>query len=174
MKIPEETERLRFRAMSETDDEFILDLLNSSGWQEFIGDKNVHNVEQARSYIRNSIESSYKNNEFGIWVVCLRDSGAVVGTCGLVNRDTLPDIDIGYAFLPQFYGQGFATEASLAVLSFAKNSLNLKRVLAIVSHGNHASVKVLEKLSFESRGDYSLGPLEDGGEDKVMLFSREF
>jgi len=125
-------------------------LVNDPAWLEHIGDRKVRTLEDARAYLRRGALAMYETMGFGMYVVALKQSGEPIGTCGLVKREGLDDVDIGFAFLPQYRGQGFAFESAAAVLGHAR-ALGLKRVVAIVSAANHRSIRLLEKigLTFE-------------------------
>jgi RimJ/RimL family protein N-acetyltransferase len=140
------TERLRLRHMSEGDAAFMLGLLNDPAWIRFIGDRGVRTEDQARDYIRAGPADMVRRLGFGFYVVELNESGCPVGVCGLAKRDFLEDVDIGYAFLPQHWGQGYAFEAARGVLAHAKHDIGLKRIVATVRAENVASIKLLEKL----------------------------
>lgn len=144
-----ETERLILREIVETDDEFILDLLNQPSFIKYIGNRGIDSLEKTREVIENRYRQSYKDFGYGLYIVELKESGEPIGFCGFVNRDTLPDADIGFAFLPQFERKGFAFESAKAVMKFGREKLNLKRVLAITTQNNKSSVKLLEKLGFK-------------------------
>ena len=144
-----ETERAILREVTEDDATFILDLLNQPTFIKYIGDRNVRSVEQAREYIESRFAGSYKQFGFGMWAVELKTDKVPVGICGFVRRETLPDADIGFAFLPQFCRKGYAFETAAATMRYGREKLNLKRVLAITSPNNEASVKLLEKLDFK-------------------------
>ena len=145
-----ETERLVLSRLSpETDAEFILELLNEPSFIRFIGDKKVRTLDDARQYIQNGPMKSYEENGFGLNKVELKSSGASIGISGLIKRDTLPDADIGFAFLPEYWNQGYAIEAARAVMEHARNVLGIERVLAITSPDNAASAKLLEKIGLE-------------------------
>lgn len=141
-----QTERLVLRQLTLTDTPFIIELLNTPGWIKYIGDRNVKTAAQARQYLANGPLSSYAANGFGLWLVALRNSHAPVGMCGLIKRGYLPHPDIGYAFLPQHTGQGYAFEIAGAVLQFAFSKLKMEKILAITLADNAASVKLLLKL----------------------------
>ena len=141
-----ETERLRLRWYAEADAAFILTLLNEPSWIANIGQRNVHTLDDARSWIRERLIGNYEKQGFGFWAVERRADDALIGMCGLVKRDTLPAVDIGYAFLPAFWGQGYAREAAAACLAYARNTLGLRRVLAITGPDNAASAGVLEAI----------------------------
>ena len=159
-----ETERLILRRLTVEDAQFILTLLNEPSFLRYIGDKKVRNVDDARRYILDGPVASYDRNGFGLYLVELKDSHAPAGMCGLLKRDDLPDADIGFAFLPDFWNKGFALEAAKAVLNYAQKELNLKRVLAIVNPDNESSIKLLQKLGFKferTKGDVELYAFPD-------------
>ena len=144
-----ETERLNLRRLSGGDAEFILELLNDPSFVRFIGDKGVRTIEDARQYILTGPVDSYERNGFGLWLVELRDSKAPIGICGLVKRDSLPDVDVGFAFLPRFRSMGYAYESASAVVSYAMDVVGLKRLVAITNPDNVGSIKVLEKIGLK-------------------------
>lgn len=100
----------------------------------------------AEKYLENGAMVSYAKNGFGLLAVTLTETGETIGMCGLIKRDALEDVDIGYAFLPSFWSQGYAIEAAQGVMNFAKEVIGLKRIVAIVDPANAGSVRVLEKL----------------------------
>ncbi len=144
-----ETERTILREVTKDDAEFILDLLNQPSFIKNIGDRNVRTIEQARGYIESRFTESYKKFGFGMWAVVLKETNQPIGICGLVKRDSLPDADIGFAFLPQFERKGYAFESANAVMEYGRDALNLKRVLAITSKDNESSGRLLGKLLFK-------------------------
>jgi len=146
-----ETDRLVLRKLSVDDAEFILELVNEPSWLRFIGDKGVRTLDDARNYILQGPIASYERFGFGLYLTELKDSGIPIGICGLVKREALEHADIGFAFLPKFWGKGYAYESASAVLGFAKDDLGLNRILAITNPDNHSSIKLLEKvgMSFE-------------------------
>lgn len=152
-----ETPRLRLRELHEGDAGFIFALLNDPDFLRNIGDRGVHSHEDALRYIAEGPRASYARHGWGLWAVERRGDGALVGMCGLLRRDTLPGPDIGYAFLPAFRGQGYASEAAAATLDFAFTRAGLDRVLAIVTPGNAGSVRVLEKLGLRQQGRQAFG-----------------
>jgi RimJ/RimL family protein N-acetyltransferase len=141
-----ETERLTLREFSTDDAPFILRLLNEHSFVRFIGDKGVRNLEDARHYILNGPVASYAQNGFGLFLVYLKANQTPLGMCGLLKREVLEDVDIGFAFLPEFWNKGYALEAAAGVMSYAKNVLKLPRIVAITNKDNDASGKLLEKL----------------------------
>ena len=143
-----ETDRLVLRHLCEDDASFILALLNEPSFLQFIGDKGVRTLEDARNYILTGPMEMYSRLGFGLYLVESKDSHLSMGMCGLIKRDTLEDVDIGFAFSPQFWGQGYAYEAAAAVMLYGKEALKLKRIVAITSPDNQASGRLLEKLGF--------------------------
>jgi RimJ/RimL family protein N-acetyltransferase len=140
------TERTRLRRISLDDAEFMFGLVNEPSWLRCIGDRGVKSLEDARKYILNGPVDSYEKHGFGFYIVELKQTGTPLGICGLAKRDFLDDVDIGYAFLPQFWGQGYAFEAARAVLLYAKNDLGLKRIVATSRLENTSSARILGKL----------------------------
>ena len=140
------TERLVLREADGDDAAFILDLLNAPGFIHGIGDRGVRTLDQARAYIEERMVASYRLHGFGMWIVTPRDGPAPIGLAGLVKRDVLPHVDVGYALLESAWGKGYAREAAAAVLDLAQNSLGIDPVAAIVNPDNLASRRVLEKL----------------------------
>ena len=144
-----ETQRLVLRRLTTGDAPFIFQLLNEPSFIRFIGDKGVRNLEDARNYILNGPVLSYERNGFGLYLVELRETETSIGICGLIKRDSLPDVDVGFAFLPRFWKKGYAVESAGAVLNFAREVLKLDRIVAITDIENEASGKVLEKLGMK-------------------------
>ena len=144
-----ETERLTVRKLNVDDAPFILTLLNEPSFLRYIGDKQVRNLDDARRYILDGPVTSYGRHGFGLSLVELKNSHMPIGMCGLLKREELPDPDIGFAFLPDFWTKGYAFEAAAAVLKDARERLKLNRVLAIVNPDNDASIKLLQKLGFK-------------------------
>jgi RimJ/RimL family protein N-acetyltransferase len=164
-----ETKRLNLRRLHAGDAAFILELLNEPSFLQNIGDRGVRTEDDAVQFILKGPVESYARHGFGMWLVELKDGGAPAGICGLVRRDTLPDADIGYAFLPRFRARGYAYEAAAAVMRHAREALGLRRVLAIVNPDNAGSIKVLEKLGMKF--DRLVRLSEDVSE--IMLFASD-
>jgi len=141
-----ETERLILRRLSDDDAGFMLALMNEPSWLRFIGDRGIRNVVDARAWIRNGPVASYESLGFGLYLVLRKDDSVPIGICGLVKRDALDDVDIGFALMPAFRAQGYAFEAASAVMDYARSTLGLGRILAITSPDNDASSRLLEKV----------------------------
>src|SRR6185503_17852320 len=138
-----EIDRLIVRWMTTDDAEFILGLLNEPSWLRFIGDKGVRTIEDACVYILKGPAEMYVRLGFGLYVVELKEGGLRVGLCGLIKRDFLDDVDIGFAFLPNFWGKGYAYESASAVIAHGQAVFNLKRIAAITTLDNHSSARLL-------------------------------
>lgn len=156
-----ETERLVLRRMTTDDAPFILELLNEPSFLEFIGDKGVRNLEDARGYILNGPVASYERFGFGLFLVSLKSDAAPIGMCGLLKRDTLPDVDVGYALRPPWWGQGYAIEAATAVMALGREKFGLRRIVAITSPTNTSSKALLEKLGMRYEATLNLTPGQD-------------
>jgi RimJ/RimL family protein N-acetyltransferase len=141
-----ETERLRLRRLTVEDAEFILRLLNEPSFLRFIGDRGVRTLDDAREYVLNGPVASYEQFGFGLYLTTLKDSGTPIGMCGLLKRDALDDVDIGFAFLPEFWSKGFAIEAATAVMEHARRDFGLQRIVAVTNPDNVGSIRLLEKL----------------------------
>jgi ribosomal-protein-alanine N-acetyltransferase len=163
-----ETPRLSLRRLEPDDAEFLVGLLNQPSFLANIGDRGVRNADDARRYLRDGPMAMYGRFGFGLWLLSRRDDGAPLGMCGLLKRDTLPDVDVGYALLPQFWGQGYALEAVQATLRHAASKFGLKRVIGVVSEGNAASIRVLEKAGMRFERMVSMQP----GEPEIRLYGR--
>lgn len=141
-----QTDRLVLRWLTTEDAGFIHELLNDPDWLRYIGDRGVRTLEDARDYLLQGPIAMYAQAGFGLYRVELRESRVPIGICGLIKRDALEDVDIGFAFLPQFRGQGYAWEAAAATLEYGRRTLGLSRIVAIVSPKNHSSIQLLQKL----------------------------
>lgn len=148
-----QTNRLTLSTVSMEDAPFILELLNAPNWLRYIGDRGIFSLERAEDYIQQGPQKSYAQFGFGLWRVARTDDNLSLGVCGLLKRDTLDDPDIGFAFLPEYEGQGLAFESSHAVLNYAATTLQLKRIIAITTEENQRSLNLLNRLglSFEKK-----------------------
>jgi RimJ/RimL family protein N-acetyltransferase len=156
-----ETERLTLHQFTAEDAAFILELVNEPSFIQNIGDRHVRSPADAVNYLETGPISSYARNGFGLYLVQLKESGESIGMCGLIKRDVLEDVDIGYAYLPKFWSRGYAVEAALAVKEQAR-SLGLKRLVAIIDPANVGSIRVAEKigLTFEKMIQLSADDIE--------------
>lgn len=141
-----ETQRLVLRRLTTADAGFILKLLNEPSFIQNIGDKGVRTEADASRYIETGPINSYERYGFGLYLVLLKEGGVSIGICGLLKRDALEDVDIGFAFLPEFWSRGYAVESAAAVMDYGRNDLALRRIAAITSPDNSGSIRVLEKI----------------------------
>lgn len=144
-----ETDRLVLRWLTVEDAAFILELLNDPGWLRYIGDKNVRTLEDARAYILKGPVAMYTRVGHSLYLVELKEGLVPIGLCGLIKRDALPDVDIGFAFLPQFRGKGYALEGARAALDYGKGVMGFARIVAITTLENRDSTKLLERLGMQ-------------------------
>lgn len=143
------TERLVLRPFNTSDTPFILQLLNSPGWLQFIGDRGIKDLNDAQNYLTNGPIASYKQHGFGLYLVELKNDKTPIGMCGILKRDFLDDADIGFALLPEYEKKGYAFEAAKATLVHAIRNLGFNNLAAITSIGNSKSERLLEKLGFQ-------------------------
>jgi RimJ/RimL family protein N-acetyltransferase len=141
-----ETERLRLRRLCERDAAFIVELLNDPDFLRYIGDRQVRTEEDAVRYILGGPIVSYERYGFGLWRVERTEDSEPIGICGLLKREALADVDIGFATLPRFRSQGYTFESATTVMRWGKERLGIRRIVAITAPDNHASIRVLGKL----------------------------
>jgi len=156
-----QTERLRLRWLDAGDCAFILELVNEPSWIRFIGDKGVRTLEGAQRYLSDGPMAMYAKFGFGLYMVELKETGESIGICGLIKRESLRDVDLGFAFLPRFWGRRYAFESARAVMSYGRSALGLTRIVAIVSQDNDRSARLLERLGFRLDGMVSLSPNDE-------------
>src|SRR5688500_9808222 len=126
----------------------MLRLVNEPSWLKYIGDRKVYTIEQAEQYLLKGTIHSFETNGFGFGIVIMKESGNAIGMCGLVKRDFLDDIDLGFAFFPEYTTKGYAHEIAQATMQHASAILNIKRLVAITTKDNFPSIKLLGKLGF--------------------------
>jgi ribosomal-protein-alanine N-acetyltransferase len=143
-----QTSRLVLRQLESSDATFILELLNDAEFLRFIGDKGVTTLDGAREYILKGPVDSYARHGFGLYAACLHD-GTPTGICGLVKREGLAEVDVGFAFLSRYRSKGYAVESAAAVLEHARRVLRMQRIVAISSPDNAASIAVLERIGLK-------------------------
>jgi RimJ/RimL family protein N-acetyltransferase len=160
-----DTERLTLRELTESDADFIVELMNEPSYLRFIGDRGVRTAADARAYLLKGPMASYKRFGFGMYLVELKNEKTRIGICGLIKRDMLEDVDIGFAFLPEFRTQGYALESAAAVMRYGRDTVGLTRVVAIVTPDNDRSIGLLSKLGL--RFERMITWPEDGAELKL-------
>jgi RimJ/RimL family protein N-acetyltransferase len=152
-----ETDRLLLRHMTEDDAQFFLELLNEPGWINNIGDRGIRTVEECAAYITRVYVAGYEKNGFGLYLVELKETDEPVGICGLVKRDSLENVDVGFAFKERYWRRGYAAESAAAALEYGHNTLGIERIVAITSQTNHGSARVLEKIGLKFERLIKLG-----------------
>ena len=165
-----ETERLLLRTVELGDAQFYLELVNDPSWLRYIGDKGIRTLADAQASIEQGPLAMQQRLGHSLYLVELKDGAVPIGLCGLIKRDTLPDVDIGYAYRPAFWGRGYAYEAAAAVLALARDQLHLPRLLGITDPDNYDSIHLLQKLGLRL---VSMQPLEPGGR-ATHLFRIDF
>ena len=143
-----ETKRLRLREFTPADAEFVHRLVNDPSFLRYIGDRGVRTVEDARRYIAEGPVTGYARLGYGLMLALRKSDGAEVGMCGVLKRDSLPEPDLGFSFLPAYWSQGYAFEAAQAIMRHAREALGLGRILAITTQDNEPSMRLLGKLGF--------------------------
>ncbi len=149
------TERVYLAEWELSDASFILDLVNTPQWIEHIGDRTIHNIEDATSYIK-SLRLPYGSYGYGFYAMRLTDSDRLIGLCGIIKRMGLDDPDLGFALMPEHEGEGYMFEMCEALLKHAFVKLGLSRVVAITTDQNTRSKKLLERLKMKYEKDVKL------------------
>jgi RimJ/RimL family protein N-acetyltransferase len=142
------TERLELHEFTPDDAEFVLRMVNEPSFLRYIGDRGVRTLEDARRYIADGPVAGYARDGHGLMRVVRKADGAGVGMCGVLKRDTLPEPDIGFAFFPEYWSQGYALESARAVMGHARGTLRLGRIVAITTKDNEPSMRLLGRLGF--------------------------
>jgi len=155
-----ETERLILRRLDAEDAGFILRLVNEPSWLQNIGDRGVRTLEDAEEYLRSGPLEMYTRLGFGLFLVERKEDGVPIGLCGFLKRPTLDDVDIGFAFLPQYWGKGYGLESASAAISWGRRACGFTRILAITAPHNKASSRLLRRLDFELEGRVPLDAQE--------------
>lgn len=161
------TERLELREPTAEDADFILQLLNDPGWLRYIGDRGVRTAAAALSYIEDRLLQSFREHGFGLWVVVDRATRRPLGLCGLLRRNTHPDVEIGFALLPAARGQGIAAEAALRALEHAERELRLQRLIALTLPDNGPSQRLLRRLGLA----FERGVVFEGEDELIHIYS---
>jgi len=149
-----ESERIRLRPFTLEDGEFVVELLNTAGWIRYIGDRNIKTTDQAKNYLLNGPLKSYERNGFGLSLAELKTEGTPIGMCGLLKRDYLAHADIGFAFLPDYTGKGYAYEIAKEIIRYGLQRLQMEKILAITLPENFSSIKLLEKIGFRCEKNF--------------------
>ena len=144
-----ETQRLSVREMLPEDAPFFFELANDDDWKRFIGDRNIHTIQDAENYLTERIIPSYTNSGFGFYLVIEKDTETPVGITGFVKRDQLQHVDVGFAFLPIGRGKGYAFESTEAIMQYGYDTLGFSTVMGIANNDNERSHLLLKKLGLK-------------------------
>ncbi|GLP97243.1 GNAT family N-acetyltransferase [Paraferrimonas sedimenticola] len=149
---PSPRQELRFERLALADAEFVFRLYNQVSFKRFIGDKHLHSIKDAQNYLAKQLMPPYSKHGMGLYKVVREQDNEALGICGLVKRPQLPSVDLGFGYLDQHCGKGYAHIAAKAWLDFARDELRLDSLLAITLKDNHACLKLLTKLGFSDTG----------------------
>lgn len=161
------TERLTLSSLTVRDAAFLLTLINSPSWIRHIGDRQVHTVKAAETYLRKGSMQHEKDHGFGMRKMTLTATGQPIGICGIVRRDGLPLPDLGFALLPGHEGHGYAFEAARSVLAVDAHIWNITEISAITTLENNRSIALLHRLGFIQDGNVQLPDQEE-----VLIYFR--
>ena len=165
-----ETERLVIRHLNSEDAAFMLKLLNEPDWIKYIGDRGIQTIAEARKYIEDGPMTMYKDEGFGLYLVELKENETPIGICGLIQRDFLKDVDLGFAILSQYWGNGYAFEAAQTTLTYGHDILGFQRIAGFTSLDNEKSANLLLKLGMTEEGTIKFGSTSED----VRLFAIKY
>lgn len=165
-----QTERLVLRHLTPEDAEFILELLNEPDWIKYIGDRGIRTVEGAKEYVLEGPMTMYAEHGIGLYLVELKEQAVPIGICGLLHRDFLKDVDLGFAILSKYWGKGYAYEAAKATLSYGAEELGYRRIVGFTSLDNVKSANLLQKLGMKDEGKIKYASTAED----VRLFAKEY
>lgn len=165
-----ETERLSLRCLNLDDEVFIIELLNEPDWIKYIGDRGIRTADDARRYMLEGPMHMYREHGIGLLLVELKESAIPIGLCGLIQRDFLKDVDLGFGFLSKYWGCGYAYEAAHATMTYGVKELGYRRIAGFTSLDNEKSATLLQKLGMKDEGNirYSTSA------EYVRLYAKEF
>lgn len=165
-----ETERLILRKLIADDAEFILELLNEPDWLKYIGDRGVRTLEDAGKYIIDGPMAMYAEHGIGLYAVVLKESSTPIGLCGLIQRDFLKDVDLGFGYLSKYWGKGYAFEAAKATMTYGVNELGYLRIVGFTAIDNEKSANLLQKLGMKDKGNIRYASTAEF----IRLFVKEY
>lgn len=164
-----DTERLFLRPTTEEDAPFVLELMNTPKWHQYIGDRKVYSFDNAKAYIAEKMTPQLLRLGYGNYTVIRKSDQAKMGSCGLYDREGMEGIDIGFAFLPAYEGKGYGYEAANKIKQVAFDEFGLELIRAITSKKNLASQRLLEKIGLTQKGDIQL----PGDKETLFLYEIE-
>lgn len=144
-----ETDRLILNYFSLDDAHIILELLEEPSFKEFIGDKGVRTIDDARDYLQKGPLESYARHGYGAYLTVEKKDNLSVGMCGLFKRDHMQYPDLGFAFFARACGKGYALESAQAVIQHSRQTLYLPILSAAADPANVKSVALIDKLGFQ-------------------------
>ncbi|MCB0383646.1 MAG: GNAT family N-acetyltransferase [Psychroserpens sp.] len=164
-----ETNRLLLSKITVEDAPFLLELMNTPGWIKYIGDRNIKTVKQAETYIENNQLKCYETHGFGYYKIQVKaENLKTIGTSGLLKRDNLDHVDIGFSFIPNYHGKGYGFEAASEIINLAKTKFNIKTLCAITLPINQPSIHLLEKLGLSYQK--TVKPFDN--DEELLLFAK--
>lgn len=146
MRVRIETERLILRPFQLEDFEAVYEFGSNKEVQKYTGDRLIPSLDAAKDLIKNVWFEDYQKYGYGRWATIYKPENKLIGFAGLKYLPSMDETDLGFRFLPEYWGKGIATEASVEILKYGFEELNLKRVIAIAMPENIGSNKVLTKL----------------------------
>jgi RimJ/RimL family protein N-acetyltransferase len=159
------TERLCLRWFEPSDVDYVLEQISEAGWKRNISDPGVNDLAAARDWMEAKLFNWYWPQGLGLWAMERLSDGVVVGMCGLLQRDYLQSLDIGYALLPRYEGAGYVREAAQACRAYANEVLGEPLLFGMTATFNEASGRVLQAIGMQR---LSTGPLGDSTEDSHL------
>ena len=163
-----ETARLRMKPVTVNDAELMLTIWNDPAFIRNVTDRGIRTLEQSRDAIKDGAQKLFEDYGYGPYCMSLKSDGSMIGICGLFRRDNLDDPDIGFGVLPDFVGKGYAGEAAQAVVDYARDTLKIGVLTAIVSPENAPSIGLIEKLGLTYERMITM-PGDDGA---ICLYTR--
>ena len=166
---PIATERLILRRVTVDDAALLLSIWNDPAFIRNVADRGIRTEAEARDAIVSGPQKMFEEFGYGPYSLTLKESGALIGICGLFKRENLDDPDIGFAVLPAFVGKGYAGEAAKAVVDYARDELRIPVLTAIVSPANAPSIGLIQKLGLTFDRMITM----PGDNEAICLYSKD-
>lgn len=163
-----ETERLYLRPVTVDDAELMLAIWNDPAFIRNVADRGIRTLDEARAAIESGAQKLFADYGYGPYSLALKSDGSMIGICGLFKRDNLDDPDIGFGVLPEYCGKGYAGEAAVAVVDYARRQLGIRALTAIVSPTNEPSIGLIRKLGLTFERMITM----PGDDHAICLYSR--
>jgi len=167
-----ETTRLIIREFEVKDANDVFEFASNKEVSKYTGEEAITEKSQALDIIKKTWFVDYAKYGYGRWAVIYKPDNKLIGFAGLKYLSDIDEVDIGYRFLPEYWGNGIATEASIEIMKYGFEVLNIERIIGIAMPENVASCKVLEKigLKFYKTDNYSdEAPLLNWYEKEVKI-----